>query len=209
MRHIPTRDTRTLDRSFDAQLKQALEPNDSYDVQKWLYVPCAYTEYRYILGTRGEKPLIAVGINPSTAAPDRLDRTLQSVDRIRLGNGYDFFLMFNVCAQRATDPNDMDPTGDEDLHRENMKAFRFLLSLSPQPVIWAAWGNLIEKRPYLSACVREMALLAGEAGARWVTCGPRSLRGHPHHPLYLKSDLPLDPFDISAYLSLPVFREDK
>ena len=202
MRHIPSSDTRNMEISFEKHLEKALRPNDRYDVSRWLYVPCEYTEYRYILGTLGKKPLIAVGINPSTAAPDRLDRTLQSVDRIRSRNGFDSFLMFNVCAQRATDPNDMDRTRHDALHRENMKAFEYLLSLSPRPVVWAAWGSLIEKRPYLADSLRDMIALGNAAGAVWVTCGRRSVKGHPHHPLYLKSDLPLEPFDISAYLCL-------
>ncbi len=35
-----------------------------YDSEKWLYVPDFYTEYRYILGTKGQNPLICIGINP-------------------------------------------------------------------------------------------------------------------------------------------------
>ena len=46
-----------------------------YDAGRWLYVPNVYSEYRYILGTRGQHPLICIGINPSTAAPDALDNT--------------------------------------------------------------------------------------------------------------------------------------
>ena len=78
-------DIRTLgDIGFDGQLRRALEPNEEYDVEKWLFVPNTYTEYRYILGTRGARPLICIGINPSTAAPDALDPTLQSAQRIAL-----------------------------------------------------------------------------------------------------------------------------
>ena len=65
MAHIPTVDIRQLgDISFDRQLALAQQPNRDYDVDQWLFVPNTYTEYRYILGTRGEKPLICVGINP-------------------------------------------------------------------------------------------------------------------------------------------------
>ena len=73
-----------------------------YDRSRWLYIPDFYSEYRYILGTVGKRPLITIGINPSTAAPDALDNTLKSVQRIALGNGFDSFIMFNVYAQRAT-----------------------------------------------------------------------------------------------------------
>ena len=83
MAHIPTVDIRQLgDISFDRQLALARQPNRDYDVDRWLFVPNTYTEYRYILGTRGKKPLICVGINPSTARPGALDPTLKSVERI-------------------------------------------------------------------------------------------------------------------------------
>ena len=199
--HIPqtTTDALALLR-FAPALEAALRPSPDYDVNRWLYVPNTYSEYRYILGTRGRRPLICMGINPSTAAPDHLDPTLQSVERVALANGYDSFLMCNVYAQRATRPDDMEPRCNAVLHRENRAAFQYLLSLSPEPAVWAAWGNLIEKREYLMDCVRDF-LADGEAvGARWYTAGPLLKSGHPHHPLYLKRDTPLQPFDAAAYL---------
>ena len=162
MAHIPAGATTALDLlPFDAALAAALAPSPDYDVSRWLYVPNTYGEYRYILGTRGARPLICVGINPSTAAPDQLDNTLQSAQRIALHNGYDSFLMFNVYAQRATDPDHMEPTCNQALHRENMKAFDYLLSLDAagSPAVWAAWGTIIEKRPYLPGCVADMIAL--------------------------------------------------
>ncbi len=60
-----------------------------YDRDQWLYVPPYYAEYRYVLGTAGEKPLICVGLNPSTARPGALDNTLKSVERVARHNGYD------------------------------------------------------------------------------------------------------------------------
>lgn len=173
-----------------------------YDAGRWLYVPDFYTEYRYILGTRGQHPLICIGVNPSTAEPDHLDNTLKSVERIALFNGYDSFIMFNVYAQRATRPQDMDRLRNETLHQENMAAFRYVLeaSLPDRPAVWAAWGSVIEMRPYLPRCVEDMIALGEEFGAEWFTAGARSKKGHPHHPLYLKKDSVLEPFeDIRAY----------
>ena len=141
-----------------------------------------------------------MGINPSTAAPDALDPTLQSAQRIALANGYDSFLMFNVYAQRATRPDDMEPHLNPALHVENRKAFCYLLSLSEHPAVWAAWGNIIEKRDYLMDCMRDFAADGQAAGARWYTAGPLLKSGHPHHPLYLRKDTKLLDFDITAYL---------
>ena len=203
MQHIPTMDIRTLgDIGFDGQLRRALEPNEEYDVEKWLFVPNTYTEYRYILGTRGARPLICIGINPSTARPGALDPTLKSVERIALGNGFDSFIMFNVYAQRATSPDDMEWVLNEDLHRENMRAFDYILSLSERPTVWAAWGTIIEKRPYLPDCVRDMIDIGNRRGAVWYSAGKRSKKGHPHHPLYLRKDSPLEEFDVASYLEL-------
>ena len=122
------------------------------------------------------------------------------MERIALGNGFDSFLMFNVYAQRATRPDDMEPTCNAALHAENRKAFRYLLSLSEQPAIWAAWGNIIEKRDYLMDCMRDFAADGQAASARWYTAGPLLKSGHPHHPLYLKRDTKLLDFDIEMYL---------
>jgi hypothetical protein len=204
MPHIPSGDTALLELvRFDQALADANQPSPNYDYQKWLYVPNVYSEYRYILGTRGEKPLICVGINPSTAAPDDLDNTLKSVERVALHNGYDSFIMFNVYAQRATDPDDMEQTYNSALHAENMKAFAYALSLDQgkSPAVWAAWGTIIEKRGYLPACVRDMIDIGNSYHARWFSAGKRSKKGHPHHPLYLRKDSALDPFDVDSYLS--------
>lgn len=201
--HIPACETNQLDLvRFDEALEAADRPSSDYDIHRWLYVPNFYSEYRYILGTRGEKPLICIGINPSTAAPDALDNTLKSVERVALYNGYDSFIMFNVYAQRATNPDDMELTYNSELHQENMKAFDYALSLdrSGAPAVWAAWGTIIEKRDYLPACVRDMIRIGEARNAVWYSAGKRSKKGHPHHPLYLRKDSVLDPFDVKGYL---------
>ena len=200
--HIPSCPTCEADiLTFDAALASALQPSQDYDSDSWLYVPPYYSEYRYILGTRGQKPLICVGVNPSTAAPGDLDNTLKSVERVAHFNGYDSFIMFNVYAQRATRPDDMEHERNELLHRENMAAFDYALSLSDAPAVWAAWGTVIEQRRYLPDCVRDMITLGEKHSARWFTAGNRSKKGHPHHPLYLRKDSVLESFDAAAYLA--------
>ena len=170
--HIPKGTTDQLELvTFQDALEAANTPSSDYDIQKWLYVPPFYSEYRYILGTRGKNPLICIGINPSTAEPDNLDNTLKSVERIALGNGFDSFIMFNVYAQRATNPDTMERTCNALLHKENLEAFRYVLSISEKPAIWAAWGAIIEKRKYLSACVRDMLEVGEEYGAAWYCAG--------------------------------------
>ena len=173
--HIPMAETQTLSLLTFAQALEPGQDSPPYDRERWLYVPDFYSEYRYILGTRGSNPLICVGVNPSTAAPDDLDNTLKSVARIADHNGFDSWIMFNVYAQRATRPEDMDRELNQALHRENMEAFAWVLDRvgrDYRPAVWAAW----------------------------YTAGKRSKKGHPHHPLYLRKDSGLDPFDVEEYL---------
>ena len=182
--HIPSAPTAELELlSFREALERSGQRGD-YDPARWLYVPDFYTEYRYILGTRGENPLICIGVNPSTAAPDDLDNTLKSVERIARFNGYDSFIMFNVYAQRATRPGDMDKERNEALHAENMAAFRYVLeaSLPRRPSVWAAWGSVIEQRPYLPRCVEDMIAAGEELGAVWYTAGPGPKEATPTTP---------------------------
>ncbi|MBQ8383244.1 MAG: DUF1643 domain-containing protein [Clostridia bacterium] len=200
--HIPVSETQKVDiLTFeDARTRRA--ESAEYDRERWLYIPDFYSEYRYILGTVGQNPLICIGINPSTAAPDDLDNTLKSVERIARGNGFDSFIMFNVYAQRATNPDHMDHELNEALHRENMEAFRWILARSGKhPAVWAAWGTIVEKRDYLKRCLADMVEIGDKYGAIWYHAGKPSVKGHPHHPLYLKKDSLLENFDMEGYLT--------
>ena len=201
--HIPTAPTAALDiLPFDRALEEYGQHAGGFDRDAWYYIPDTYGEYRYILGTKGRRPLICAGLNPSTAAPGDLDNTLKSVSRIAAGNGFDSWLMFNVYAQRATRPKDMDPALNVRLHRENMRAFAWALEQSEtQPVVWAAWGAVVETRGYLKQCLLDMAAIAEKAGARWVKAGLVSVKGHPHHPLYLRKDAQTEDFNIGLYLA--------
>ena len=157
--HIPKDTTLDLELvTFRQALKAANTPSKDYDITKWLYAPNFYSEYRYILGTRGQKPLICIGINPSTARPGDLDPTLKSVERLANANGFDSWIMFNVYPQRATDPND------------------------------------------LKDCLRDMLDIGRKYGAQWYCAGAITKKGHPHHPLYLRKDEKLRPFDVEHYL---------
>jgi hypothetical protein len=94
----------------------------------------------------------------------------------------------------------MESTCNYLLHKQNLEAFRYVLSISDKPAIWAAWGTIIEKRPYLPECVKDMVALGQSFGAQWYCAGKVSKKGHPHHPLYLRKDEKLKAFDIHSYL---------
>ena len=142
---------------MEIQQLPRLEPGE-YPGGTWYYEPHVYLPYRYVLGRVGRRPLVCIGINPSTAQPGALDPTLKSVERLAAHNGFDSWIMFNVYPQRATNPNDMDRIPDRALCDENLRWLAAVLE-NTQPTMWAAWGTLIEKRDYLPGLMREMVAL--------------------------------------------------
>ncbi|MBN2836315.1 MAG: DUF1643 domain-containing protein [Candidatus Delongbacteria bacterium] len=132
------------------------------------------------------------------AEPENLDPTLRQVKARALSLGYDSWIMINLYPQRATDPDDMDSVLNQEIQLKNLEEVKKYLPESCN--IWAAWGTLIEKRPYLSECLRALYDILGPE-CRWFTIGKRSKAGHPHHPLYLGKDLPQDNFDIEKYIN--------
>lgn len=166
---------------------------------EWIYENNEDNTSRYVLGTVGKKPLICIGINPSTAEPNKLDPTLKSVDRISAANGFDSWIMINVYPQRATNPNDIHTKMERSLHYENLLHIERVLK-EYRPTIWAAWGTNICKRPYLVSCLADLVELSNKYSCKWVNAGENSKQGHPHHPLYLDKFAALNNFDIDLYL---------
>jgi hypothetical protein len=173
----------------------------SYNPEEWIYECDEINHVRYVLGTVGNRPLLCFGINPSTATPDDLDNTLKSVQRLALNNGFDSWIMMNVYTQRATDPDNMHQLFNEEIHKNNLKFIENILS-EKDATIWAAWGTLIEKRPYLKLCLLDIYNLSTNYNCDWVSIGNISKKGHPHHPLYLASSTQAKKFNIEEYIGL-------
>ncbi len=167
----------------------------------WLYETNSDNSARYILGEQGRNPLVCIGVNPSTAEPNKLDPTLRSVKAWSKRLGYDGWIMLNLYPQRATNPNNLHNKPICWLHRENKKwIYRYLGSgYISQRTIWAAWGTLIEKRSYLKCGLRAI-IEESIINHNWITIGKRSQAGHPHHPLYLSKTSQPEEFNINEYL---------
>lgn len=167
----------------------------------WVYENTGDNKARFVLGEPGGKTLVCIGVNPSTAEPNNLDPTLRNVKTISAKQGFDGWLMLNLYPQRATNPNDMHLNINDEYHRLNLDHIDEVLK-SNDCVVWAAWGALIEKRPYLKTCLKDIANISSRYSPEWKTIGKRSKAGHPHHPLYLNHTLEMQPFDIEQYLQI-------
>ena len=201
MGHIPKASLTINKSDFETELEASKgQASVAYNSKEWLYVPNRYDEYRFILSEVGANPLVCIGVNPSTASPGDLDNTLKRVKSVADVNGYDSFCMLNICAQRATKPRDMAVSFCSHLHDENMKAFEYAFSQNPNTIAWAAWGASIECKSYLKDMVANVEAIGRRHGVNWA-CAGRTKKGHPRHPLRLRKDTVLEPFDMDAYVA--------
>ena len=168
----------------------------------WVYKRSPDGSARFVLGTVGEHPLVCFGINPSTAKPGALDPTVKRVARFAAENGFDSWAMLNVYPQVATDPKLMDREYRQEFKLENERHIARLINGRPLTLL-AAWGGLVTSRPYLRTLLEDILTLTSIAGCRWVCLGDPTKNGHPRHPLYVKADTPLVPYDIHQYVDRP------
>lgn len=164
----------------------------------WVYERSADGSARFVLGTVGENPLVCFGINPSTARPGALDPTVKRVARFASDNGFDSWTMLNVYPQIATDPKLMDRDFSPELKLENEDHIARVIDDRPLTLL-AAWGGLIVSRPYLPPLLGEIVSIVTEAGCGWVSLGEPTKDGHPRHPLYVRANAHLVPFDAGSY----------
>ena len=169
-----------------------------YDANEWIYEESPDGRNRFLLGKNGHKTLICCGLNPSIATPEKLDPTMKKVETIAKANGYDSYIMINLYPMRSTDPDGIHDEMNEQIVQINLEFIESILK-SGASNIWAAWGNLIEKRTYLKNCLEGIVNLAGTYNCAWYNCGETTKEGHPRHPLYLGGGSKLKEFDIAEY----------
>lgn len=155
---------------------------------------------RYTLGTKGSNPLIAIGINPSKADREQSDNTVNKVIGLASKYGYDSWIMLNIYPQRATNPSNLDVKMDKKLHLENVKAITELLGKYKNSHLLAAWGGLIESRPYFKQCLVDISEEVKPHKVKWLMIGEELTKGgHPRHPSRA-GYIGLGKFDIEKYI---------
>ena len=150
-----------------------------------VFNPEKYTDYRFVLGRKGQNPLVAICMNPSRAAGDVSDRTVNRVISASKFLGYDGWFIVNVYPERATDANNMG-CFDETLNAENIKHIIELLEIQSIKEVWSAWGDL--KHNNLKIAAQELKTCLQNKGIKFFGFDKLTKAGNPRHPLYLKID---------------------
>ncbi len=163
--------------------------------EEWIYVTEEENTVRYVLGTKGKNTLCCLGINPSTAEPNKPDATIRSVRRIAENNGYDSFIMFNVYPVRSTIFEKLSQEDNKLYNERNIKEILNVIRKLPRPVnIWLAYGNLIDKRNYMRKSFNNLKTELDKFNCEYWCCGLTKNK-NPKHPLYLKGTTKLQKYN--------------
>ena len=135
---------------------------------------------RYVLGTKGNKTLVIIGINPSTADEERTDRTITRVIKHTQQFGYDSFKMINIYPLRATNFNKLPKEFNEKLHKQNIIEIK--KTIETASAVLCAWGTHINDRKYFKICYSDiLKIISGTTLPTY--CLGVTKHGHPLHPL--------------------------
>ena len=157
------------------------------------FSPCG--RYRHALRrdwtAAGAAPraILFVGLNPSVADADASDPTCHRELTFARDWGYSRYLKGNLLDWRATSPRDIPSDPDRARSPENMDWLRRMAEEAETLVM--ASGNVHPRFAGIEA--ETIALL--RATAKPVMCLGRNLSGAAKHPLYLRKDARLLPFD--------------
>lgn len=143
-------------------------------------------KYRYVLNRnipsvlRWVRRCVFIMLNPSTADAQNDDPTIRRCIAFAKREGCTQLSVVNLFALRATDPKELlnhnDPVGPEN--------FKYLiLEIERADIVIAAWGS---HRMADCSLARELSKLDG------IQCLGKTKTGKPRHPLYVKSDQPLE-----------------
>ena len=146
--------------------------------------------YRYAL-TRtwdmGAPVMTWIGLNPSTASAMTDDSTARRFRAFARREGCGGYSAVNLHALRATDPDVLRMAGAP----VGLSCDQFIdMHARPGSLVVAAWGA----HPFAAARAREVTARLTAAGVRLMCLGVTAA-GHPRHPLYLRSDAPLIPWE--------------
>ena len=146
-----------------------------------------YTLWRWFNEHRSLEHMAAmIGMNPSTATPEKLDPTVAKWEDYARRWGYNGWCVLNVHPYRATSPEDMKAhTGGEEAMQTNLEAIRWVCQRVG--LIVCAWGNDGAHAGGANA-VRQILTGIGKP----LRCLTINKTGEPKHPLYHRKDVKLE-----------------
>ena len=164
------------------------------------YIPLRRIICKISSRERSVKSLLYIGINPSTAEPNKLAKTLKTVKRFSHNLDYDLWLMLNVYLRRAMKPDGLHVDLNIEYHQEKLRQIESILKNGNYNIL-AAWGGSISKRYYLKDSCIELSKRTKRYSVQWLNYGRQTKKGHPPHPSRLSYSWSFEKFHIEEYCS--------
>lgn len=138
---------------------------------------------RFVLGKAGNKELLAIGLNPSTANEDKLDPTSRNIQTIARNNGCDGWWLVNLYPKRTSKPMNLPKKINKALAKQNVDFIKELLHSDSYSIskVLCCWGNHIEDHKYLQNQAEKIISLVNESGHK-IQCIGLTGFGNPFHP---------------------------
>ena len=155
-------------------------------------------KWRYTLGKAGKNPLLAIGLNPSTATQEKADTTVAKVEQVALNNRHDGFIMLNLYPVRATKYRDLPSTVNAEAFAKNLDAIEEVVNAQSNPVIWAAWGTSVKHHPFFEEARDQLFSRLSRYKAKWLHFGDLTVDGHPRHPSRLNYAWKFAPYNATT-----------
>ncbi|MBL1219061.1 MAG: DUF1643 domain-containing protein [Planctomycetes bacterium] len=181
--------------------------------QEIFCLPEKDSEIRFVIGKKGKRNLLCVGINPNTADLDKLDPTSRNVEKIALNNGYDGWLLVNLYPKRTKTVSLLEIKPDEKLFWENLNLIKTIVWKNQFDFdkVWLAWGNDIDSfnQVYLKESAYHLYKMLSQFDLEFVSAG-KNKSGNPTHPnpqaiaqkfREKSQDVKLTEFDFKSYAS--------
>jgi len=165
-----------------------------------IYPNTADDRCRFALGKSGKRMLVAVGLNPSTATQEQGDPTATKVERVARQNGFDGFVLVNLCPVRATDFRMLPNRIDRGVMAANLHALEEVVAPVQGVTVWAAWGAPITARTFFVVAARAFGQRLERLTPSWQHFGPLTVGGHPRHPSRVSYAWTFAGFDMAGYL---------
>lgn len=97
-------------------------------------------ECRFVLGKKGDNPLVAICMNPSAASEEVSDKTINRIISISRKLDKSGWTVLNVYPERATSASDLNPYKEE-VSSRNIEEIKKYLTDNNINEVWGAWGD--------------------------------------------------------------------
>ena len=158
---------------------------------------------RYLIGTVGTKPLICIGLNPSSATPLKIDRTFRRLQDIAKLNDFDSIIVFNLYPflNSETYKKSSIINEQEKINFQVISDIIQELSISMKLKVLFCWGDNIKNYENYKYNRRKMCQIL-ENFSNDIYCLKRTKENNPISPIFMKTNTTLQNFedDFESYL---------